>query len=437
MSRMHALPRRWLAVAVASLLASACATTAPVAHAPKPAPVEPTRAPDGVAPVVAGPEATAVTGPETPATDAAPVAASAVDGPTVPAAPAVAASAVPVEATGADVFARIRARLRAPVCSDSGSAHTWEGRYARHPTVFARKVESILPLLDFVAAETERSGLPAEFVFIPLVESWYEPGAMGRGGPAGMWQMIGTTARNHGIGMRAGYDGRLSPVESTRAALSYLRTLAGMFDGDWQATVMAYNAGEYRLAGALRRSGSRLVSAESRQPAGLSPITYDYVAKLQALSCLIAQPQRHGVQLPEQARFARLAPVLVDARATQLDRVAAKAGVPAEQLRALNPAYRSGHIPAGVPRLLLMPVAAGSMLAADAGDMLLAAAEPEPVIAEPAVSGAKNETHQVRNGDTLSQIARQYGVSLKALRRINRLGSGSRIRPGQVLRLVP
>ena len=54
--------------------------------------------------------------------------------------------------------------------------------------------------------------------------------------------------------MKPGYDGRLSPVDSTRAAVRYLKTLHGMFAGDWRLAVMAYNAGEYRVFGALRRS---------------------------------------------------------------------------------------------------------------------------------------------------------------------------------------
>jgi LysM repeat protein len=44
-------------------------------------------------------------------------------------------------------------------------------------------------------------------------------------------------------------------------------------------------------------------------------------------------------------------------------------------------------------------------------------------------------THRVRRGETLSGIARKYGVSLSALRRENGLGSKSLIRVGQSLKL--
>ena len=66
-----------------------------------------------------------------------------------------------------------------------------------------------------------------------------------------MWQFIGTTARNHEVPMRSGYEGRLSPVDSTQAAVRYLKTLHGMFGGDWRLAVMGYNAGEYRILQSL------------------------------------------------------------------------------------------------------------------------------------------------------------------------------------------
>lgn len=44
-------------------------------------------------------------------------------------------------------------------------------------------------------------------------------------------------------------------------------------------------------------------------------------------------------------------------------------------------------------------------------------------------------THTVRKGDTLSSIARSYGISATTLRRLNGLGSSSMIKAGQVLKI--
>jgi membrane-bound lytic murein transglycosylase D len=268
-------------------------------------------------------------------------------------APAPARPILPMN-SGQELFTRLRARLGPDSCEAGSNSARWRQRYAGHPAAFSHRLETVLPLIDFVSTEVERSGLPAQFTFIPLVESWYQPGAMGPGGPAGMWQMIATTAKNHGIHIRDGYDGRLSPVESTRAALSYLRVLQDMF-GDWQAIVMAYNAGEGRMQNALRRAGSRVTSAADRRPHGLSNITYDYVDKLQALSCLVSRPERFGLHLPVEARYEPLVPQPMDPGMDTLEQFARAHGQDANLVRALNPGFRGGRVVAGVPRLVLSP----------------------------------------------------------------------------------
>ena len=60
---------------------------------------------------------------------------------------------------------------------------------------------------------------------------------------------------------------------------------------------------------------------------------------------------------------------------------------------------------------------------------------PEP--AEVQASRSRPSVHVVRRGDTLSTIAQRHGVSLSDLRRWNRFGNSSLIRPGQRIRLGP
>ena len=400
---------------------------------------------------------------------------------------------------GGDVFARIKAGLGSDVCGAGGASERWRKRYASNPTAFANHIENILPLLDFVSVEVERVGLPSEFVFIPLVESWYKPDAMGAGGPAGMWQMIGSTARNHGVRIQAGYDGRLSPVQSTRAALSYLKVLSNMFNG-WEATVMAYNAGEGRMMQAYKRANSREASGERRRPHGLSNITYDYVAKLQALSCLLSQPERNGVRLPRSAHFVPLAPVLMEPGITTLEQFAARQGRDPAALRLLNPGYREGRVVAGVPRLVLMPLGipqsspaiaaaldtdaapGATLIVRDEGlapiDVVLTARAAlaltpatlvpasRSITVEPAARSAPTvedaevlsispdasmqavadvkpapqdpaHTHLVKSGESLWSIARMHQLKVEQVRQLNRLDARAVVHPGQLLVLAP
>jgi len=47
----------------------------------------------------------------------------------------------------------------------------------------------------------------------------------------------------------------------------------------------------------------------------------------------------------------------------------------------------------------------------------------------------KDNIYTVKKGDTLTSIARSYGMSATTLRKINGLGSADKIRAGQVLKL--
>lgn len=330
--------------------------------------------------------------------------------------------------TGAEVFDRMTERFSAPICVKGQQNRHWRKRYAGYPDNFARQIQQILPLMGYVVEEVERKGLPGEFALLPIVESWYRPDAIGPGGPAGMWQMIASTARNHGIRIQPGYDGRLSPIESTDAALSYLVALDGMFDGEWRAMAMGYNAGEYRILRAFRNSSDRRVSGESHLPAGLSRTTYDYVAKLHALACLFEKPERHGLVLPREARFVPLVRMTLPDGVQSLDQAAVRMGTDASQLRKLNPGYRQGRVVAGAPRDVLAPATALASLVSGGNDTEEAAA--------PEAAGA-GQTYTVRPGDTLSRIAARHGVPLAQLFSINGLSGKSVLRPGQVLRLAP
>lgn len=204
------------------------------------------------------------------------------------------------------LFERLAVRLTPPVCVRGERNRAWRRRYAAHPAAFERQLRQALHLMAHVVEDIERRGLPGEFALIPIIESGYRPDARGPGGPTGLWQMIGSTARNRGLRVDGTVDERLSPTDSTRAALDHLALLHGEF-GDWRTSAMAYNAGEGRLRRAFARHGENRVSGERLLPPGLSGITYAYVAKLHALACLVKEPQRHGLRLPHDA-FVPLVP---------------------------------------------------------------------------------------------------------------------------------
>ncbi|MBB1471485.1 MULTISPECIES: lytic transglycosylase domain-containing protein [unclassified Luteimonas] len=271
---------------------------------------------------------------------------------------AVPASGKPDAHTGVDIYEAFVGGLGQPACEDASPR--WESHFAHVPAQLAAVDSEVLPLFGYVVDALRQAHLPTEYALIPFVESGYRPGARSASGPAGLWQFIALTARNHRIPMRPGFDGRLSPVEATRAAVRYLKTLHGMFAGDWRLAVMAFNAGEYRVLGALKRHDMRAANARPEALESLSGITRAYVVKLHALSCLMVEAGRQRDFREALDRpVARLVAIELPADAASLDAFAARQGLDAARLKRLNPAFApQGSSRAGGVHVLVPAAAA-------------------------------------------------------------------------------
>jgi membrane-bound lytic murein transglycosylase D len=379
---------------------------------------------------------------EAPPAEPAPAPPAAGEPPVEPAEPAEAPEPPPPppEPTLGAVLDRFRGGLASPACIVGPANRAWRQRYAGWPPRFAERIDAILPLFDYVLREVHARALPSEYALVPIVEGWYQPAIAGRGGPMGMWQMIPSTARAHGVTIIPGYDGRLSPVDATAGALHHLEAMQARF-GEWRAAAMAYNAGEYRLARVLPEDGLPRASGERRMPRGMPRESYEYIAKMRALACLLAEPGRAGIPFDRERRFEPLQVLQLPPGAGSLADVAGAIGVPADALRALNPSFRNGQVVAAAPRGLLVPEGALARVddatalfgpAGGAREAAAASAEAAAIAGEDAPA-----RHVVRAGDSLWTIARRYRVPLASLRAWNGLGERAVIRPGQVLKLAP
>lgn len=303
---------------------------------------------------------------------------------------------------GRDIYQRFRDGLADPSC-EPGVSSRWRQHFANAPKRLASKDDDLLPLFGYVVDALRENHLPTEYALIPFVESGYRPGARSAAGPAGLWQMIAITARNHRVPMREGYDGRLSPVESTEAAVRYLKTLHGMFGGDWRLAVMAYNAGEYRVFNAIKRAGVNIADARHDQLTGLSDITTAYVRKLHALSCLMEQADDREEWLSALDRpVPRLAAVTVPDGVDSVGEWAARTDQDAAWLQRLNPVFGDGRIgrPGG-RRAPLLAVAATAVGAPTATTSELATASGD---LPPSDANAKTAAN-ARSGDAAKSLA--------------------------------
>lgn len=371
--------------------------------------------------------------------------------------------------------ARLRAGARFVNCSRPlpTGAQRWRARYQKHPDATAAAFDAAMPAVDYVLGRLERAGLPSEFAMLPMVESNYSAraGTLARA-PTGYWQFMPLTARHYGVLLSPGYDGRRDLVVSTRAAVHLLQDLAKRFHGDWELVTLAYNAGEFRVRGALRKRGgdSRPLSALP-----LSPISHAHLDKLKALTCLAMEHAAYQADVDDlrRLRAVRL-PFPVDAAL-----LAGLAGLSQDGLRPYVAAANGPTIPA---QKLLLPQPHAKQLAQALADwratdvvgwrpdiprrgdtwesLATQAGLPhdryaqlhgkqlhEPLPATVLRRGPKRGAvaaaprpggdYVVRAGDSLWRIARILGMSMAELHSLNPGIEGRLLRPGQRLRTAP
>lgn len=123
--------------------------------------------------------------------------------------------------------------------------------------VTPRNAEALVPLLKIIFAS---ENLPVELVWLAEVESSFNPHAKSPAGARGLFQLMPATARALGL-KTFPVDERVYAAKNTRAAARLLGMLYKRF-GTWPLALAAYNAGEGRVAVALKRTPGAKTYAE-------------------------------------------------------------------------------------------------------------------------------------------------------------------------------
>jgi len=277
-------------------------------------------------------------------------------------------------------------------------------------------------------------GLPEDLAYTAMIESGFKPDAVSRVGAKGMWQFMAPTARRYGLRVDSWVDERYDPEKATVAAAAYLRDLHNQF-GSWELAQAAYNAGEMKIIRAMQKTGSSdfWTLADSKY---LRRETKEFVPQIHAATMIGREPDRYGFEFDEPEPVA-IARVKVPP-GTDLRRLAASASIPFVQLRSLNRVLVRVVTPPGRPWELRVPAAS-----LESVTVALAPRRRTPAPAVVATASVKTtrvasrgDVHVVRPRDTVSSIAKQYGVSVRDLLRWNRLEQQARIHPGDRLRVA-
>ncbi|MET0406675.1 MAG: LysM peptidoglycan-binding domain-containing protein [Cystobacter sp.] len=308
--------------------------------------------------------------------------------------------------------ARVQARYDIPVEMQplvaqyiqffQGPGRKWFRKWVSRSTRYLPMMQPIL----------EAQGLPRDTVYLAMIESGFSPSAYSWAHAAGPWQFISSTGRQYGLHQDFWVDERKDPVKATYAASRYLKDLHSEL-GHWYLAWAGYNTGSGRVRRLMERHATSnfwVISAEK----GLATETKHYVPKLIAAALIAKHPSAFGFADEEFAYEPALAFDEVKlTEATDLDVVARAAGASVMEVQELNPELRRWCTPpASVKNPYTLRLPKGTRQRFTENFAQLSTRE-----------RLTFRVHRVKRGDTLSQIALNYGTAPEAILQMNQLKS--------------
>ena len=250
----------------------------------------------------------------------------------------------------ADLWARIRRGFKMNNLTTDlvASQEQW---YATRPSYIGRMTERSSKYLYHVVEELERRNMPTELALLPFIESAFNPHAVSGAKAAGMWQFMPATGKYFSLKQNVFRDDRRDVLASTKAALTYLQKLHGMF-GDWHLALAAYNWGEGSVGRAIAKN-QREGLATDYGSLSMPDETRNYVPKLLAVKNIVANPLTFNATLPEIPNHPYFQSVSIT-RDLDVALAAKLAEIKLEDFKSLNPSANKPVIfAAGTPRILL------------------------------------------------------------------------------------
>ncbi|MEA2077267.1 MAG: LysM peptidoglycan-binding domain-containing protein [Candidatus Marinimicrobia bacterium] len=256
------------------------------------------------------------------------------------------------------------------------------------------------------------NGVPEEFIYLSMLESEMKTDARSYVGAMGQWQFMSYTAKSFGLKYDYWVDERRDPIKATEAAAKYMLYLYEEFN-DWYLVMAAYNAGEGRLARSIRYEHTR----DYWQMKTLPRATRKYVPHIVAVAAICMDPEKYGfTDYKPKSIWGDFDTLSLD-QSYELEKIARVCNIKFNKLRELNPELRKLNTPA-YKYTIRLPKGKRAILERE---ILVMEASPTHIV------------YKVKSGDTLSEIALKYGMTVQDIVKANKLTSKSRIYIGQKL----
>src|SRR5208283_532689 len=324
-----------------------------------------------------------------------------------------------------------RARNKAPLSDDSYASNETalkaieksvdlfkDGIKERFTVYLERSAQYIAIMKEILRGKN----LPEELVFLPIVESGFNPNAYSRARAAGPWQFIASTAKRYGLVIDWWRDERKDPVKSTVAAAEYLRDLYKMF-GSWNLALAAYNAGEGKISKALRKSDSvdywSLLNTKQ-----IRNETKEYVPRYIAATMIANTPEEYGFDNLDYHEPLEYDEVTVRSP-LDIEVIAKCAECTVKEIREANPELRRWSTPANVTEYTIrIPSGSKDIFTNNLNSI-------------PEGKRFTVEQYTLKKGDTIKKIARKTGIPGSTIVAMNSLNGLEHLTAGNMITLPP
>jgi len=284
-------------------------------------------------------------------------------------------------------------------------------------------------------------------------------------GASGLWQFMITTGKRYGLEVNTLIDERCDPIKASFAAAHYLSDLYKIY-GDWNLVIAAYNCGPNQISKAIHRAGG--VKDYWTIYPYLPKETRGYVPAFIAANYIMTYYCDHNI-CPMTTELPANSDTIMVNKDIHLEQIAEICKLNIEQIRSLNPQYRTDIIPGSTEECMICLPQTAINTFIDAKDSVynykvdeLFTRRKEVEVAEPIEElqptrhnysrhtsysshnskrssrrkkkSAANKSVTIKSGQTLSDLAEKYHTSVKKLRKINGI-SGSGIRAGKKLKV--
>lgn len=294
---------------------------------------------------------------------------------------------------------------------------------------------------DHILMVLRESELSEDILYLPFVESAYNPRAYSRVGAAGLWQIMPRTARTLGLELSATIDERFDAEAATWAAARYLRqstdSLTRKVKEKYPSAtasqinpfvITSYNYGVSGMRRALDQFGPDYIRVLNEYKSrSFRTAVRNFYASFLAARYVAQNSKKYFGNVKMDDTFRRS--VVVLKRPTSAARVSKVFGVASDDLRRMNPALTRNIwkgwrlIPDGYS--VHLPYRKDNWQKQVASLEKMAPESPHP----------SGDQYVVQRGDTACEIADAYRVRCRDLIQLNNLGRRALIRVGQKLEI--